>query len=401
MDNQQKTPQQLRAERQKYIRIQRTIRIVLILAALILSIISLTQSCSTKKAIDDLAAQLRAKKMAEATAAFQNTENVSALEGDTAPSETPVTGDQTVTISFVGDCTLATDNATAEGSFEEYYENEGAGYFFKNVKSILEGDDLTVANLESVFTETDERNGSLYAYKSEPSHVTILAEGNINAVNLANSHSQDYGPAGYVDTIAHLNNAGLGRFGGTDALLMTVNSVKVGLIGLSTYENSNEQIVTMTKEQIEELKKQGAQVIVAEYHWGEEGSDAPTEDQIQLAHSAVDAGADVVIGHHPRILQGVEIYNGKYIAYSLGTFCYGGTQPPEDFDTMIFQQTFTLKDGAVEGEAALNMIPCSMSSQASRNDYCPTPADEQNSQRILDKIYSLSGAVDGGIYREE
>lgn len=400
MDNQQKTPQQLRAERQKYIRIQRTIRIVLILVALILSIVSLTQSCSTKKAIDDLAAQLRAKKMAEATAAFQNTEDPSSLEEDAVPSA-PVSGDQTITLSFVGDCTLATDNATAEGSFEEYYENEGAGYFFKNVKSILEGDDLTVANLECVFTLTDERTGSLYAYKAHPSHAVILAEGNINAVNLANCHIWDYGDAGRVDTIAHVGNAGLGWFDATNLLVSTIRGVKVGVIGLSSYDTSDEQIVASTKDDIEELKKQGAQIIVVEYHWGEEGSDAPSEAQIQLAHSAVDAGADVVIGHHPRILQGVELYKGKYIAYSLGTFCYGGTQPPEDFDTMIFQQTFTLKDGAVEGGAELNMIPCSISSQGGRNDYCPTPADEQNSQRILDKIYSLSGAVDGGIYREE
>lgn len=399
MDNQQKTPQQLRAERQKYARIQRGIRIAAILIAIVLSIISLVQSCSTKKAIDELAAKLQAKKQAEAQAALQSSQEDSALEDTLTVSAAPVTGGQTVTLSFVGDCTLGTDNPEAAGSFEEVYQNNGAPYFFKNVKSILEGDDLTVANLEGAFTLTENRSGSLYAYKADPSHAAILSEGSIEAVNVANCHTHDYGNEGYVDTLAYLDVANIRRFGYDNAEVLDAGGVKVGVIGLSTYEVTDCQ--AQTQKHIEELKSQGAQLIVVEYHWGDEGSDAPNSAQIELAHSAIDAGADVVIGHHPRIMQGVELYQGKYIAYSLGTFCYGGTQPPEDYDTVILQQTFTLNDGEVQGQAELNLIPCSMSSQVGRNDYCPTPAEESEAQRIVDKLYSLSDAVDGGIHREE
>lgn len=398
MDNQQKTPQQLRAERQKYARIQRGIRAAAILVAIVLSIIALVQSCSTKKAIDDLAAKLQAKKQAEALTDINASREDSAQEDILAPSAAPVSGGQTVTLSFVGDCTLGTDNPEATGSFVEAYQNNGAAYFFKNVKSILEGDDLTVANLEGAFTLTEDRSGSLYAYKSDPTHAEILAEGSIDAVNVANCHTHDYGDAGYVDTLANLDKADVHRFGYDNAVVLNAGGVNVGVIGLSTYEVTDCQ--AQTQKHIEKLKSEGAQLIVVEYHWGDEGSDAPNSAQIELAHSAIDAGADVVIGHHPRIMQGVELYQGKYIAYSLGTFCYGGTQPPEDYDTMILQQTFSLKDGAVQGQAELNLIPCSMSSQVGRNDYCPTPAEGEEAQRIVDKLYSLSDAVDGGIHRE-
>lgn len=399
MDNQQKTPQQLRAERQKYARIQRGIRLAAILVAIVLSIIALIQSCSTKKAIDDLAAQLQAKKLAQTQLNDQAQIGDSALENAALPSTAPVAGGQTITLSFVGDCTLGTDNPEAEGSFEECFQTNGASYFFQNVKSILEGDDLTVGNLEGTFTLTDERSGSLYAYKADPSRVSILAEGGIDAVNVANCHTHDYGSSGYVDTLANLDIADIQRFGYDNTKLLDISGVRVGFIGLSTKESSD--CLTKTQKQIESLRAEGAQIIVVEYHWGDEGSDAPNTDQIELAHSAVDAGADVVIGHHPRIMQGVELYEGKYIAYSLGTFCYGGTQPPEDFDTMIFQQTFTLEDGVLQGEAELNMIPCSMSSQVGRNDYQPTPAEGQDAENILDKLYSLSDAVDGGIVKSE
>lgn len=399
MDNQQKTPQQLRAERQKYARIQRGIRLCAILVAIVLSIIALAQSCSTKKAIDDLAAKIQAKKDFDAQTSIQFPAEDSSLENDAVPSSAPVSGGQTITLSFVGDCTLGTDNPEAEGSFEEYYQTYGAPYFFQNVKSILEGDDLTVGNLEGAFTLTDDRNGSLYAYKAEPRQVTILSEGGIEAVNVANCHVHDYGDSGYVDTLANLDIANINRFGYDNTCLLDIKGVMVGFIGLSAKEASN--CLTQTKKYMEALRTDGAQIIVVEYHWGEEGSDAPNTEQIELAHGAIDAGADLVIGHHPRIMQGVELYQGKYIAYSLGTFCYGGTQPTDDPDNIILQQTFTLKDGELQGEAELTLIPCTMSSQVGRNDYCPTPAEGEEAQRIMDKLYSLSDAVDGGIVKSE
>ena len=91
------------------------------------------------------------------------------------------------------------------------------------------------------------------------------------------------------------------------------------------------------------MKKAGAQIIIVNFHWGIEKQYTPDENQKALAHLAIDEGADLVIGHHPHVLEGIEKYNGKYICYSLGNFCFGANRNPKDKDTMIFQQTFTLK----------------------------------------------------------
>lgn len=96
------------------------------------------------------------------------------------------------------------------------------------------------------------------------------------------------------------------------------------------------------------------------------------------------------MGHHPHVLQGVEKYKGKYIAYSLGNFCFGGNKNPTDKDTMIFQQTFTVTAEGVEINDNINIIPCSLSSVSSHNDYCPTPLEGDAAKRVQDKIEQYS-----------
>ena len=90
------------------------------------------------------------------------------------------------------------------------------------------------------------------------------------------------------------------------------------------------------------------------------------------------------------MLQGIELYQGKYIAYSLANFCFGGNNAPSDMDTMIFQQTFTVTAEGVQGEGEVNLIPCSVSSQAGWNDYRPTPASGEEADRIMEKINARS-----------
>ncbi len=97
-----------------------------------------------------------------------------------------------------------------------------------------------------------------------------------------------------------------------------------------------------------------------------------------------------MIGHHPHVLQGIEEYQGKFILYSLGNFCFGANRNPPDKDCMIFQQTFTFVDGVKQEDAQIRVIPCSVSSTPSRNDYKPTPAQGEESQRILDRINEFS-----------
>ena len=137
------------------------------------------------------------------------------------------------------------------------------------------------------------------------------------------------------------------------------------------------------------VKEAGAQIIVTAFHWGTEKSTQPDETQQSLAHTAIDLGADLVVGHHPHVLQGIEQYRGKYIAYSLGNFCFGGNSTPSDMDTMIFQQTFTVGKNGMLQDSQINIIPCSISSDPGWNNYQPTPAQGQEAERIMNKINEL------------
>lgn len=295
-----------------------------------------------------------------------------------------------ITVSSMGDCTLGTDeNFNPSTSFNAYYNAQGPDYFFKNVRSILEEDDLSIINLEGTFTDSDQRQEKTFAFKADPEYVSILTGSSIEAANLANNHSRDYGEESYTDTVETLEQAGIASFGYDQVDILEVNGVKVGLTGiyeLAEHLDKQEEVRT----NIAALKEAGAQVIIVNFHWGIEKEYLPNDTQKTLAHLAIDEGADLVIGHHPHVLQGIERYKGKYIAYSLGNFSFGGNSNPSDKDTMIFQQTFTIQDGKVEVNDDINVIPCSLSSASGYNDYCPTPLEGSEKERVLEKLKEYS-----------
>ena len=150
---------------------------------------------------------------------------------------------------------------------------------------------------------------------------------------------------------------------------------------------------TQTESSIKAAKAAGADIVAVAFHWGSELATEPDETQKALAHLAIDCGADLVVGHHPHVLQGIEIYKDKYIVYSLGNFCFGGNTHPTDMDTMIFQQTFTVSQDRTVSPGAINIVPCSVSSTADFNDYRPTRATGSEATRILDKVRTLSNGL--------
>lgn len=300
---------------------------------------------------------------------------------------------RTITISSMGDCTLGTDeNFDQSRSLNAFYNSQGADYFFKNVRSILEKDNLSIVNFEGTLTTSDTRADKKFAFKADPKYVDILTGSSVEAANIANNHSSDYGESSRTDTLKVLKDAGIATFGFEHVALLDVDGVKVGLTGiyeLAEHLEKKQQV----KENIAALKEAGAELIIVNFHWGIEREYVPNDTQKTLAHLAVDEGADLVIGHHPHVLQGIEKYKGKYIAYSLGNFCFGGNSNPQDKDTMIFQQTFTIEDGKLKKDDNINIIPCSVSSKSNVNDYCPTPLEGDEKQRVLDKIEEYSGQI--------
>lgn len=297
---------------------------------------------------------------------------------------------QTVTMTAVGDCTLATDiNADPDGSFKAYADslNGDYSYFFKNVAPIFSEDDLTIVNFEGTLSNQGTRQDKQFAFRGKPEYVQILTSSSVEAANLANNHSADYGDVSLSDTIKYLNEAGISNFIGTNTAIRDVNGISVGLVGIDALDETE---AAKLENVIGSVKNLGAQLVIVSIHWGVEKDTAPNETQIELAHKAIDAGADLVLGTHPHVLQGIEKYNGKYIAYSLGNFCFGGNNNPADKDTVIYRQTFTFVDGVMQEDDNMTLIPATISGHDEYNDYQPAIAEGDRKTQIQNKLIEYS-----------
>ena len=339
--------------------------------------------------------QAAAKKTVSMNASEDNSQKASSDSQNTDSSNATVSSPVSLTLSVVGDCTLGTDETfDYDTSLNVYYENYGADYFLQNVKDIFSADDLTIANFEGTLTDSDEREDKTFAFKAPASYASILTGGSVEAVNTANNHSHDYGDQSFNDTLAALDDAGIVHFGYDETAVMDVKGIKVGLVGIyELYDHLERE--QQLKDNIAKVKADGAQLIVAIFHWGNETETVPDSNQTTLGRIAIDEGADLVCGHHPHVLQGIETYKGRNIVYSLGNFCFGGNSSPSDMDTMIYQQTFTIDADGVKKDNVTNIIPCSISSAAydGYNNYQPTPAKGDEATRILGKINERSSWI--------
>ena len=298
----------------------------------------------------------------------------------------------TMTFTFAGDCTLGCHSAHNRAGYgflmtvEEQFD-----YPFANVRQWFENDDFTMVNLEGVLGDKGSPAGKRYAFRGYGSYTNILTQNSVEAVSLANNHAYDYGQTGYDETKRLLDEAGVPYAEQNLGKLVTLeNGVTVGLYG-TVYNSIDEEAMP---EGIRALREQGADIVIYVPHWGTEHSFDATKQQKELGRIAIDAGADIVYGCHPHVLQPIEEYKDGVILYSMGNFSFGGNIYPSDYDTAIVQQELTLEaDGTVVlGERTI--IPCSLSSMEKRNNYQPTPyeAGTREYDRVMSK---LDGSYDG------
>ncbi|RKJ49678.1 hypothetical protein D7Y05_08245 [bacterium 1XD42-54] len=303
-----------------------------------------------------------------------------------------VSNERTVTISAIGDCTLGTDeNFNTTTSFNAFDTVNGHAYFFRNVKEVLDNDDVTFANMEGTLTTETTREAKQYAFKGDPSYTEILKSGSVEVVTLANNHSSDYGAKSLSDTKRYLTEAGIDYCIGDEIVLREINGIQTAFIGIYVL-NDGMARENQVRETIASAKEGGAQLVIIAFHWGSEKATEPDDTQQALAHLAIDCGADLVVGHHPHVLQGIEYYNGKYIVYSLGNFCFGGNSSPSDTDTMIFRQTFRVGQDQVIADQNVEIIPCKISSVDGYNNYQPTVVDGTEADRIIGRVNKYSEA---------
>ncbi len=312
-----------------------------------------------------------------------------ALAAETADKIEPTD----IKLSFTGDFILGTDEYfDYSTSMNAYYDIYGADYFMQNIKPVFEQDDLTIINFEGTLTEETTRADKTFAFKAPPEYIDIINDASIEGANVANNHSKDYGEQSFTDTIETLEANNIKHFGYEDTATFEVNGVKLGFFGiyeLDEYDGVAPQITA----RIQELQEQECDIIVAVFHWGNELESYPDQYQVELGHQAIDEGADLVIGHHPHVLQGIEYYKGKTIAYSLGNFCFGGNSHPTEMDTMVFQMTFSVNENAEITDQQINIIPCLVSTTWEYNDYVPTILTGTDADDVIAKLDTRSQEI--------
>lgn len=283
-----------------------------------------------------------------------------------------------VTLLFSGDVTLGFH-------YEEYVNEQIAkgksrdamlGWGFDQVRDVTRGADLFVVNLECPFTARGEKVPKNFNFRADPALVAALESGGVDVVSLANNHLMDYGEVGLVDTLSTLDTAHIAHFGAGRSLaaarepaIVTVKGTRFAFLGyfflgdrnieppeviateatpgVAGHHSDLAQIKAWVREDIAAAKAR-ADVVIPFFHWGREGKSQPEPYQVELAHTAVEAGASAVLGSHPHVLQGLETYRGVPIAYSLGNFVFGGNWNPGDKRTALLQLQF--KGSKLQGQ---------------------------------------------------
>ena len=311
-------------------------------------------------------------------------------EGDNITTTERQPDVRTITITATGDCALGPIQTHGyDGSFHAYYDDYGEGYFLEDFKELFENDDFTLVNLECTLTDrslyVDEESDKEFYIVGRPEYAEILTNSGVEGCSLGNNHTRDVGVEGLEDTEAACDAAGLlWAFNSFTAIYETDDGYKIGFV--SSHVSGSVDRENFIRNGIEELKQADVDIIIACCHWGEEKEYYPTDYQIKLAHEFIDLGADLIVGNHPHVVQGVECYKGKVICYSLGNFCFGASHFPYDFNSMVFQQTFTFVDGELQPYIDAKVIPICVSSTTEENDFHPVYLTGERKEAMLEQI---------------
>lgn len=288
-------------------------------------------------------------------------------------------------LTFAGDCTLGSTSEKYNAS-SGFIKTIGEDYSFPfaNVLEYFENDDFTIVNLEGVLADSGTAASKRFAFRGPVAYTEILTGSSVEAVTLANNHTADYGTAGYASTTEALTGTGVTFVEENKTALYTTESGLVIGLYADAFSFTNADI----QKNVKALKEAGAEIIICAFHWGTEGSYRATSAQQGFAHAAIDAGADIVYGHHPHVLQKIEEYGDGIIYYSLGNFSFGGSVFPQDYDTAVLQQEIIRNEDGSVSLGELTIIPCSISSMTNQNNFQPTPLEEGSTayNRVLSKL---------------
>ena len=295
---------------------------------------------------------------------------------------------KTFTVTLGGDTTLGStdDLRKREDCFENVAQEKGYGWFFSGLADLFGSDDLTLVNFEGTLTEEASKKEKKFNFKGPAEYTDILTLGGVEAVTIANNHTLDYGTKGREDTIANLENAGITVSGNGILGVFEKDGVKVGMTGYCfPYKDGKKDI----SKDVKELRRMGCQIVIASFHWGSEYRADFTGEQRAIGRAAIKAGADIVVGHHPHIVQGIEAYEDTYILYSLGNLVFGGNVDPDDRDAYAARLTFTVYEDRCD-PPQVTIVPLRLTELEDGTDYRPIVAEGDEADRIVSRILKRS-----------
>ncbi len=318
----------------------------------------------------------------------------SSAEADRAPRPAGDDPHLPVLVTFAGDCTLGSDYRVvqAEGSFHRAMASIERDFasVLKGMEPVLAHDDLTVVNLETTLTTTARpQSKGTFVFTGEPAFAAILSLGGVDLANVANNHALDFGTKGAEETVQAVEAAGMRAFGDRLVDVRTIRGLELVNLG---YVGGATDTEPRVRADVAKHKRDGNVVLVS-FHWGAEGVHVPNDEQVRVGRAAIDAGADVVIGHHPHVIQGIDDYKGRKIVYSLGNFVFGGNGHPADTDAVLFQQAFAKGPDGKAGPVAntARVVPVKLGGPAEA--FRPTLLQGAEKDRVLARVDEYSRAL--------
>ena len=305
-----------------------------------------------------------------------------------------------MTVSFAGDCTFSGINGSNKSNhFPEVYRRSGSvTYPFDLTRCVFGADSVTMINFEGTLTRSRAHKDKTFFFRGDPSYVNILTGSSIEAVTLENNHAYDYLDKGFNDTVGYLKNAGIRYTSFRKPTVVEVDGFRVVMLSLAMFDTKNfDENMKLIKSYVNRYRDDDT-VIVMNIHWGVELASVPEKYQIKAAHAMIDCGVDVIIGHHPHVMQGIELYKGHYIVYSLGNFSFGGNAAANDPRTLIFRISYTKSGSGIPDLKRVSVVPCYTTSSGNKaNNYRPTPVYGKTGQNVVNRLLKLSSQINGGV----
>lgn len=320
----------------------------------------------------------------------------------TALGETKV-----ITLTCTGDALLGSnDKVSGEAyAFQRYIETYGYAYPFEKLQSLMAQDDITLVNLECVFNDNGSPQTSRFRFRGPTDYAAILPACSIEVANLANNHSGDYGQTGYNSTIAALEAAGVKYCGSTEygnfGCYVEIDGIRIGFVGVLPlhYKDHPKDVERC----FQELKAAGCQVIVASLHCGAEYNDIHGNIHDKYGKILRGYGANLIIGNHPHVPQGINVVDGVTQIYSLGNSSFGGNTGVDEevhcIQSAVAQFALTFEDGRYVGHQ-LTLWPIHISGVSPENNYQPVLVSGQEAQVVMKRIqkdteFQLNPYVEG------